>query len=515
MTRRGRSPDRWASYADGTRVDHFEWWARTYCVQSIDRFAGQPLILEGFQVEFLSEALAVTGDGAPYWRSIVLVLPRKNGKTTLLSAYGTYHAEQDDGQPEVLFAAASDKQADRLFEYATSFIAASPHLSGAFHVRDYVGEVERVDGGAKLLRMSSKPNTLHGYNPSLVIADELAQWTTPTLRKAFAALTTGGGARDAAQLFSITTAGEAADRDDSILGRMIDSNEQGDDVERPHEGLTISRNHDARVLIVNYSAPVSRRSDPVRKVKRANPASWITEDYLARQQANPELEDEDFLQLHACVWAQSRQVYIGRDDWVALGDGEPIGEGRRCSLGIDGSRTYDTTVVGWASKADDGRVDVGCRVFSVRQEAPHHVWHEGGRVDFEDVEDYVVDRFEFLRPRGAGYDPRFVDRSADLLERRLPEAAIMAIEPTSAHMRNALGALYRGVADGTVRHDGDPVLAAHVAAAKGEQDERGWVVRKRKQRNPIDALIAVAIAFYIETVVNPTSVYERKGLTVL
>ena len=50
------------------------------------------------------------------------------------------------------------------------------------------------------------------------------------------------------QTFTITTAGDANERDESILGRMVNRNEAVGDVEKT-PGLTISRNHDAATLI--------------------------------------------------------------------------------------------------------------------------------------------------------------------------------------------------------------------------------------------------------------------------
>ena len=504
---------RCGEYAAGSRDEHFAWWSAANCVQTIDQFAGLPLAYEGWQLEFLNEALAVNGDGTPYWTSVVLCVPRKNGKTTLLSAYALYHVLEDDGRPEALCAASSNEQADKLFEAARIFIAQSPLLVAAFHVRDHDGEIVRVDGMGVMRRLASDAKTLHGANPSLVIADELAQWTTPTLRKSFAALTTGGGARKRRQLFSISTAGDAADREDSILGRIIDSNEAGADVERPREALTISRNHVARVLVYNFSANVkSRKLAPIARIKAANPASWITAEYLEEQRQNPEIEDADYLQLHAGVWAEGSGSFISEEDWTKLGDGQAVPEGATVALGMDGSRTHDTTVVAWASVADDGRVDVDCRIFSVRRDAPHHELHDSGRIDYDRVEEFVVDRFDYYRPRLAGYDPRYLDRSAEILDRRLRAADIVAVEPQSKHMRDALEAFEKGCVRGMVRHRGDPAIASHVKAVKGERDERGWVVRKRKHTKPIDAVIAMAIAYWLVTTRRGDSVYERKGL---
>lgn len=421
--------------------------------------------------------------------------------TTLLAAYASYHADTWDGAPEVLLTASSDKQAGRLFDSVVSFARRSDYLTSRFHLREYIGEMARTDGGGKIMRMASDPGRLHGFNPSLVIVDELHAWTKPGLKKAWAALVSGGGARDNTQTFVISTAGEASDRSEGILGQLIDGNEAAGDVERRHPGLTISRNHEARVLVFNYSAPVQgatpkemRRDLPA--IRLANPASWISDDYLRRQSESPEMSDAEFLQLHGGVWAAGADTFISPDDWRALGDGRGVPPASVVALGMDGSRTYDTTVVAWAGVAPDGRVDVDCRIFSVRREAPHHEFHEGGRIDFQRVEDFILDRFAAFTVTEAAYDPRYLDRTAELVDARLPEAAIIAVEPQSRHLRDALASLYRAVSDGTLRHTGDPAIEAHIAACLGEEDERGWMVRKRRQSKPIDAVIAMSLAVW-------------------
>jgi phage terminase large subunit-like protein len=493
----------WAEYAAGSGIDHFDWWCRQFCIQSVDQFAGKPLVLEPWQIDFMGEVMAVNDDDSPYWGTCVLVVPRKGGKTTMLGAYADYHVDQDEGQPEVLLMASSDKQAGRLFDAIAGFTRQSAHLSERFHLRDYIGEIVRVDGGGKILRMASDPNRAHGYNPSRVVADEIHAWTTQSLRKAWAAATSAGGARRNQQILGISTAGEAADREEGILGHLIDANEAEGELEQ-RGALTISRNHEARVLVFNYSAQVVGKSpredrNNFAAIRAANPASWVTDAYLKRQAASPELTDAQFLQLHGCVWAAGEGTFIAPEDWRAVGDGEPLGEGRKVCLGMDGSRTYDTTVVAWAGLAEDGRVDVDARIFSVRRDAPHHILHEGGKIDFEAVEEFVIDRFEFFDVKEAAYDPRFLDRSAEIIDRRLNDACIVVIEPQSKHMRDAIATFHRGVAEGIVRHRGDPAIGAHVSACKAEQDERGWVVSKRKHSKPIDAVPAMAMAYWRAT----------------
>ena len=155
-------------------------------------------------------------------------------------------------------------------------------------VRDHEGEIARVDGLGSLYRISADSGALSGYNPSLIVADELADWRTPRRQRSWGQLATGGIARRQVHVFAISTAGEPHERADGILGQLIDRNEQHGELERVHRALLISRNHAARTLVYNYDA---RTRDPgdLDAIKAANPASWITRERLAETAANPAL----------------------------------------------------------------------------------------------------------------------------------------------------------------------------------------------------------------------------------
>lgn len=501
MTTLAPPREAWTEYAAASGIDHLVWWLETYCVQSIDQFAGLPLVLEPWQVDFMGEVMAVNDDETPYWSTCVLVLPRKNGKTTLLGAYGAYHWDESDGMPEVLLTASSDKQAGRLFDSVTAFIRRSAYLTSRAHIRDHIGEIARADGLGKIIRMSSDPNRAHGYNPSRYIADELHAWTTPSLRRFWEATTTAGGARKDTQGLVITTAGEAHTREAGILGQLIDRNESAGEVERKG-ALTISRNHDARVIVYNYSAPVEGKNQADDRknfaaIRAANPAGWVSDEYLERQMASPELSDSAFLQLHGCVWAAGQGTFINLEDWRALGDGSAIEPGRDLFVMIDGSYSYDTTAVSWASVADDGRVDVDTHVFSARHDAPHHTLCPGGEIDFAQVEDFVIALGG--RVREVACDPRYMVQSAQRIAQGLPGAPVFFLEPQSAHMNDAVASFRKGVVDKTWRHRRDPVVAAHVQACIVKDTPRGPVLDKRLASRPIDAVVSMCGATWRAT----------------
>ena len=189
--------------------------------------------------------------------------------------------------------------------------------------------------------------------------------------------------------------------------------------------------------------------------------------------------------------------------------------GARVCVGMDGSRTFDCTAVAWASRAADGRVDVGCRVFSVRDEVPHHELHRG-TIDFGRVEEFVLGLFEDFAVQEAAYDPRYLERSAELIDVRLSGSKIVRVEPFSKFMREVLGSLEKGIltapsATRTIR------LSPGLQWAGVDRWDNGEIrrVSKLDRTRPIDAVIALALAYWRVQAAPPVSVYETRGVLVL
>jgi phage terminase large subunit-like protein len=522
----------WAAYAAGSQIDHFEWWCRENCRHGIGPFSGQPLALEDWQREFFGEGMAVGDDDLPYWTTIALIVPRKNGKTTVTSSVGAYTADQEDDTPIIGLAATSDDQASELFDAIGAFIGASPYLTERFHIRDYEGEIARTDAGAFIRRMRMDWRRLHGKNLAKLIADEIHAWSTPNLRKCWEALTTGDGARPGYQTWCITTEGEEDEGDQvSILRMIVTSNETYGEVER-RPGLTISRDHDSRTIVYRYSASMPAADpQPVREahrawseakregkddvaelraayeaaarrclaaVQEANPASWIQDDFLLRKMIDPKITRAGFLRFHACVAVTDDDVWIQRDEWDGLIDPRvdevPVGE--RIKVGADGALTGDCSAVGWAWRLEDGRIAVGGHVWAASEDLPAHV-HVRGRIDNRLMEPYVLDTLiveqqcnveEFV------YDQRYLETIA----LNLSDAGLVVANAwSSGELRaKAWQAWQDGIINRTIAHAGDPVLAQHVCGAKATKTDLGWKVSKVSQRRKIDALVAMAMAHY-------------------
>lgn len=480
-------------YAYATEVDYFAEWCQANLQHSVDQFAGRPVVWEDWQTDFFEEALAVDREERPYWKRVGLVVGRKNGKTAMLAALALYKLLEDEGQPEILLAAASDKQAGRLFDAVVSYLRRNPDLDGRVHRREYMGEIVNIETGGKIIRLPSSGETLDGFNPSLAICDELHAWSTPTRRRVWSSLNTGGAARQRTQVVTITTAGDAVSRATSILGRMIDGNEQHGDLDTGTAGLTISRNHASRTLLFNYCAPTLDPRDTAA-MKLANPASWVTEGFLAEQAATDELTDSEVLQLHGCVWAESFDAWIRADQWHNCLSAIKAPDGARVIVGVDIGLVHDSTAVATAWLNDeDGAVYVDSHVWSASGAAAD-TQVAGGRVDLAAIEDHIRQLARRFQVAEVVYDPRFFERSAQMLAGE--GLTLVALEQSSGQMANAYQDWFQAVTEGNLRQPGNPVLTAHVLGTAAEKTDRGWKVRKLRQSQRIDALVAGVLAHY-------------------
>jgi hypothetical protein len=491
--------ERWEAYAQATRAEHFAHWARAHCVQSVDRFAGLPLELERWQLEMMSEALAELEPDEAYWLVVALVIPKKNGKTSLLAAYALYHLLEDEGAPEILLAAATDKQAGRLFTTAVRFVRSDPWLSAQLVVREHEGEISRVDGFGSLFRFSADTGAASGYNPSLVVADELKDWTTPRRRRVWADIATAGLARDYVHLLVISTAGEPEERVDGILGQLIDGNELEGELERVGK-LTISRNHAGRTLVYNYDARTLDSGD-LDAIKAANPASWVTRERLGELSASPTLTPGRFLQLHGCVWATSESGYLELEAWRALeAEGAELHAGDELAVGFRGA---------------DSCALVACR----RSDAvlfTLEVWEPAGgrRVELEDVDDALMAAAELYNVDAvyASATPAWatlVNAWRHVFgKREVVDVDVASPGPRTAQITERFRA---DALAGRVRHDGDRRLARHVVAARLQRSRNlPYLAESSRAGSPIAGALAAMLAWEARTLLGPVE-RRRKG----
>ncbi len=483
------------------------------CVQTIGRFSGVKLITYPEQQAFLNDALAFDDEGARLYGTSLWGIPRKNGKTTTCAGVsnGMASPAEGEGRPFVILAAGSKEQAAPGFDQAVDFARGDELLRAIFIASK--AQIECPANGGRIARVAGDGKLNHGLNPYVIIPDELHAWLTPRQRENWNALTTADGAREDAMVIAITTAGYDPT---SILAELLAQARQSPFFEEHPEmggGGFIVRDPVARLLVHWYAVAPNTSLDDLDEWKRANPAPWRTRERIAQDLAKRTIDEGTKRRLYGNEWTSARDVWIKAPTWkgredadaceVAFEDEATIGSG------VDASLNHDTTARGIAAQLDDGRIAVRVKVWSTRPEVAAHEVFDGDRIELAAVEkdiagslleddfggDDLAARFNLL---GVGFDPRYFNRSAEMLD----DAGVTTVkyEPNSRTMWDAIQSFYNLVLQGRIVHDGDPVLAAHIAACAGVKTERGWKLSKIKSTLPIDAVIAVIFA--VDMVVN-------------
>jgi phage terminase large subunit-like protein len=472
---------------------HIAAFAEAYCRHTKGRWAGEPVVFEEWQREFLDEAFRLDKRGRRVYQRVLFGISRKNGKSTLAASLSLYLAGADgEAGAEVIIAAGSRDQAAVVYDQARAFVDASDDLTRHFETQRYV--ILGPDGSV-IKRIAADGKLQHGLNPSAIVVDELHSFQTPRQEELWNALTTATGAREQPLTLAITTAGY--DRQ-SVLGRLYAAGIRMKDTEmRP--GLTIARDEDSCFLLWWYG--LRDQDDPTDTDlwMACNPASWIDMDVLQAQHDSPTVDELAFQRLHLNKWTSTRSSWLPAGLWESLNEpGATIPDGAEVYMALDVGLVHDSTALAVAWKRDDGRILVQATIWAARDDAVAHHTLPGGRVDLEVVKEAIRAAGERWAVQEVVYDPRF----AEQMMHELADETGMVIAPvdqSSRRMKDALATFYVSAKEERILPVGadgaDPILSAHVEATQAVMTERGWKIsRQRLQR--IDGCVASAMAVW-------------------
>jgi phage terminase large subunit-like protein len=457
-----------------------------YFVHPKGPLLGQPFRLEGWQQRFLREFYKRDKQGRRVYRLGVLGVPRGNGKTPLAAGLGLYELVSRTDAPEVYFAACSKEQAGIGLSFARPF-AEQGGLADWLSVKSAL----TCAASKGLMRVVSSEGRLqHGRAPAAALIDELWAFETAREEQTYTALSSALHKRDDAYLLAITTAGYDIR---SLLGRIYQAALAWPDVTTSKNGcLTIAKDTENGQLLWWYGAPDHADPADERIWQAVNPASWIRLRDLRRQLNDPGLGELEFRRLHLNQWTRSRDAWLPGNLWQELRSEQQIRDGATIYVGVDVGLYHDSTAVCLAHTLEDGRIALRAHVWATDPKAPAHVHVTGGKMKLELVENHIKLLHQRYRVREVAYDPRFFERSAEILER----AGLTMVEflQASAPMADAYQRFYQAATEHTLTHDGDPIFAAHVEATAADKSERGWKIRKLKSSQHIDACVAAVLA---------------------
>ena len=221
--------------------------------------------------------------------------------------------------------ASDERQARITLNLAKRMIELNDELAERVHI--YKDKIVVPQNDATLVPLPADPAALHGWDPSLLIVDEL-HVVTEDVWEAVSSVT---GKRPESLTLAIST---PATSQDSIMWRLV---EHG-------RGET-----DPAFFIKEFSAPAGCATDDEQAWRAANPAMSCRRPFLAADglaAARRTLRDPVFRQLRLGQWVS------GSDSWLPFGALDEIKDiDRRVSpkervvLGFDGSASGDSTVI--------------------------------------------------------------------------------------------------------------------------------------------------------------------------
>lgn len=316
---------------------HFEEFCRRFLVLD----SGKPFELEWFQRLILRGFFAGITE-------VVVLLSKKNGKTTLLAALAIYHLIYTPDAACYIAASARD-QAKIMYDQACGFLERKDPASGRLlpqaaalqkRVMLRKGSRElrsRKDSGFVWV-LSGDKDTADGVIPTLALVDELHRHKDNG--QLYGVLHDGLGPRDG-QIYTISTAGESMK---SALGRIRTKALKLPRVKRVGK-YTFVRSPNGEFEMHEWALVAQDDREDVRVVKQANPLSANTTAKLEARKTSPTMTPSRWARFGCGVWMQGDDAAVSAIDWAAAATRQKIPAGADIYLGLDVGWRWDTTAI--------------------------------------------------------------------------------------------------------------------------------------------------------------------------
>ncbi|MGY3575288.1 terminase large subunit [Bradyrhizobium sp. USDA 4504] len=447
-------------------------------------------------------------DGSRIVKTVVILVPRGNRKTSLSAALALLHTlgpEKVEGG-EVIFAASDRRQAGIAFKEACGIVKAdTKHLVPATKIYDAFNSAKKISyagAGVELEVISSDAPAQEGRTPTFVLADEIHIWRGDGLWKV---LRNGLDKTDDTLLVIATTAGRGQD---SIAWEVIE------------RARKIARGEivDPSWLPVLFEADpdCDWSSDDVwRKVNPGSvhgyPSIAAFRRHVEHAKTSPG-ERASLKQFKLNIWQDhSTSPFVDMaiyDQGAAPIDYEAL-RGRPCWVGVDMSKTTDISAVVACFKDGDTytvlpqffcpeadilrRGDVDGVNYSQWSKDRFLTATPGNVIDNSAIADYIRGLAERFEVREIGFDVAYAQAvMAPLIDDGFP---VVTMRQGWATQSPALNTLERAIIDGKFRHGGHPILRwcfANVAIHKDTNDNR--TIHKGKSTDRIDGASATWMA---------------------
>jgi len=435
----------WAPRVMGSA--RFGEFCETFIITPKGTGARRPMKPRPWQLDLVGSVL----DASPRPRTAGWMLPRGQGKSTLVAALGLYDLFEGEEGASVVVAATDERQAGIVFKTAARMVELNEDLASRCQVfKDRLYIPER---GASFVCLPAEPKRLEGLDFTTAILDEIGVVSRDT----YEVLALAQGKRETSTLIGIGTPGP--DPFNNVLADM-----RAYAAEHPDDPSFVWREFSAAGF-------EDHPPDCSHCWELANPA---LDDFLHRDAMQallpPKTREATFRRARLGQFVTDTDgAFLPAGVWDSLASETPIPDGAEVVIALDGSFSDDTTAL----------------LLATVSEAPHFevlaVWErptgdESYRVPIADVEQTIRDACKKYTVVEIIYDPFRFTRTGQALEaERLP---VVEFPHSPSRLTAATTDLYSAATNGRMTHSGDPRLAAHVAAAVISEDARGMRLAK-------------------------------------
>lgn len=424
-------------FFDNNKANNAIDWIEAHCFHTEGPLAPGNFKLEVWQKAFISCIFGIVDEnGLRQFREILLVVARKNGKSLLAAAIERYIWLVDGGfGAKVYNVAPKLDQANIIYNNIWMMTTLDPEyqaLKEAFSERDAHNKKVKDDSGLPRLRQADlfvpannatvkkvafNYKSSDGYNPSAVVADEVAAWAGDAGLKTYEVFKSGMGARPEPLLLSCTTSGYV---NDSIYDELIKRSTR----------FLMGDSKEKRLLPFLYMIDDIEKWNDIDELQKSNPnlRVSVSVDYLLEEIAvaeNSLSKKAEFITKYCNLKQNSSLAWLPANV-VERASGEPLKledfRNSYCVAGIDLSQTRDLTAC-TAVIEKNGELYVFAQFFlpaekideaTARDGVPYNIYLQRGLltasgdnfVDYHDCYDWLVrlvEEFQIL-PLKVGYD---------------------------------------------------------------------------------------------------------------
>lgn len=481
-------------------------------------WAGKPMQMVPWQKELIEKVYGTLNeDGTRQYRLVYIEVPKKNGKSGLVSGLALYHflADGEPG-PEVVCAAVAREQAGTIFDVSQQMIVDSDMLSSMCKLAPSTKTIRRRGKRGRFRALSCDVRSKHGEKYSAVFIDELHAFPD---RKLYDVLTVGTGASRRQQLIVVITT--AGDKMDGICWQLH---------ERAVAKLKAMENRapwdeepDQTFLPLIFAADEKDDPGDEQTWLKANPSARYMPSLLADLRKSWEeakgkpVEEALFKQLRLNLWNQpTEERWLGTDIWDRAANITVDKEALKGGGGIgalDLSSNSDMTAWGmvFEAKDDPNAVEVLVRLWVPEAKLHddknpnkdlYNAWKEqglltvtpGDAIDYDVIEQQVLEDAATYGIKEFAVDYLF--QSRQICQRLQAQG----MEPVSFRQGfktygPAVSEYERMLLKSLVRHGGHPILRWQFENLRMERDKAGNLApSKRNKHAKIDGQVVVIMA---------------------